>query len=107
MNQDTLNQIEFESAREIGKILEDFDCKVNVRLASVVEQEVARSIELAMANGQVFELTDDEERLLLAYRAFVGRSPGGSIFQWRIPAPVGIAVPTKQTILTDPRLVSV
>ena len=68
-----------------------------------VEQELTQRVD----KGFVLQLSEDEERLLKAYRSFVARSPGGEAFKWHPPKPEGIVVPAEPSLLVDPREVNI
>lgn len=70
------------------------------------EHVIAEKVEQMKANGEAHELTDDEERMLLAYKAFNARSKPGSVFSWRTPKTAGIVLPTTTSLIHDPQQVS-
>lgn len=93
-----------EMTEAVGERLAD---QFNV-LREKAEHFIAEEIESMKDRGDAIELTTDELAMIKAYRAFLDRSPVGSVFSWRqsfIDRP-GIVVPQEPSLIIDPREVS-
>ena len=51
--------------------------------------------------GEVIELTDDEQRLLKAYRSFLCRAQQEDVFKWRPPKQDGIVIAQDPVLIRD------
>jgi hypothetical protein len=68
----------------------------------VAEQQTLKMVE----EDKAIILSEDEERLLKAYRQFVAASMPGSTFAWITPEDdTKIMLPETPSIIQDPRLV--
>lgn len=71
------------------------------------EHFAKQSLDNMVEREEAYKLSDDEERLLRAYRAFVVRSSPDSIFSWKSPkGRKGIVTPPEVSIIRDPQEVS-
>ena len=60
-----------------------------------------------IAEEKAFELSEDEERMLKAYRAFKNRMTPGAVFSWESPAVENcIVIPESPSLIIDPREVT-
>jgi hypothetical protein len=73
------------------------DCLGNVS-GLFAETLLRQKLDNLVEEEKAIELTDDEMRMLKAYR-----SSTKEIFSWRRPKPEGIVLPTEPTLLVDPR----
>lgn len=65
-------------------------------------QAIAKKID----TGEVLELTEDEIRMIKAYRQFVARNQPRKRFKWLTSNEQGIVIPPDPAFLQDPRDVS-
>jgi len=65
-----------------------------------------RQVEKMIEEEQAIQLTEDEERLLKSYRAFVSRSIPGAVFSWKSPEEAKLVIPETRALLRDPREMS-
>ena len=72
-------------------------------LREKAEHMIAEQVEVMKEQGKAYELSDDEIRLLKAYRRFVARAAAGQVFSWYVPHEVGIVLPPDVSIIVDPR----
>lgn len=72
-------------------------------LREKAEHLIAEHVEALKERGEAFELSEDESRLLMAYRAFKSRSPSGAVFSWKTPEENGIVLPISPSLIVDPR----
>lgn len=104
MNSTELNAMQ---AASTSKLRQAFDGLVKEKAEHLIDLEVQQRIEAGMA----FKLSDDEERLLLAYRRFVARSRPGMVFSWQTPnddpSGVTLVLPSEPALIHDPREVVV
>lgn len=54
---------------------------------------------------EAFELTEDEERMLKAYRKYRERNATG-VFAWKVEQDLSLVVPESPSLIVDPRDVS-
>lgn len=71
-----------------------------------VEHVVDQKIQLKVEKEEILELSEDEERMLRAYRQFVSCSMPGATFAWLTPEDnTELVFPETPSIIQDPRLV--
>lgn len=76
-------------------------------LREQADQVIHEQVETMKASGAALELSDDEERMLRAYKAFVRRTKPGAVFSWKTPVvPAAIVTPDDVSIILDPQDVS-
>jgi hypothetical protein len=64
---------------------------------------VARTIEAMKAEGKAFELTAEEEKLLMAFRRFKLRMrKNGETFTWQTSKPEGVQLAQETAEIIDP-----
>lgn len=66
-------------------------------------QAIAKKLD----TGEVLELTEDEIRMIKAYRQFAARNQPGKRFKWLTSNEQDIVIPPDPAFLQDPRDVSV
>lgn len=76
-------------------------------MAGLLHSEAAelfadQAVSQMVDDGMAIELTDDEERLLKAYRQFRCSNNGG-VFKWRVESERQLIVPTTPVLIQDPR----
>lgn len=80
-----------ELREKLGTLKEHAEHFAHQQLDEMVEKEDA------------YALTEDEERMLKAYRRFLARAnPNQKVFKWKIPKEQGIVVPPEPSLIQDP-----
>lgn len=98
MQQEKIEELQSEATRALHDQFEL--CKEHV------EHFVDQKIQLKVEKQEILELSEDEERMLIAYRQYIYRSMPGSVFSWITPEDDKIIVtPETPSIIQDPRLV--
>ena len=64
------------------------------------------AVDQMVEKGSAIELSDDEERMLAAYRRFREKHASG-IFSWVMEETPGLVLPETPSLIVDPRDVSV
>lgn len=90
----------FDDLRE--SISEDMKAHLGT-LREHAEHFAAQQVERMLTEGSALELSEDEERMLRAYRSFCSRSAPCSIFSWRSPDNQQLVLPSAPSLLVDPR----
>lgn len=99
MNVDKLDHVQNDAADSLASKFE--------AMKEHAEHFIHRKMEGMVDEGEAFALTDDEERLLTAYRGFKSRSMPGAVFSWTTPTDSAeIVVPATPSLIHDPRDVS-
>lgn len=86
---------------DIAKSLEGLDI-----LREYAKHFAHRVIAKKIDTGKVLELTEDEIRMIKAYRQFVARSQPGKKFKWLTSNEQNIVIPPDAAFFQDPRDVS-
>jgi len=90
MQRETFSELRERSLKTLEKYgVPSFD-----KLKPFIEDEINTLVE----EEKAIELTDDEMRMLKAYRSSTKEA-----FSWRRPEPEGIVLPVEPTLLVDPR----
>ena len=98
MQMERFNEMKLSAVEQLAK---DTSC-----LREHAEQVVMEKTQDLIDKGQAYELSDDEERMLIAYRKFIATSKPGAIFSWESTSEVVIVLPPAAALLLDPRDVS-
>ena len=100
MNQEGFEKLEKSSATTL---VDRF-----AALREQAEQVVAERVEALKATGDAIELSDEEIRMIRAYRRFVSRTKPGGVFSWRSRDATEnkIVTPGDVSIILDPQEVS-
>lgn len=97
MNSEQMKSMRNEIASELRE-------RLQVEQAKLVAGELADEVVAGkVERGEAYELTDDEERMLRAYRGFCARSRPGETFKWRCPEASTIVLPAEPSLIVDPR----
>lgn len=100
MNSEKFERLQDSSAQQLA---EKFKA-----MKEHAEHIVNQRIEAMKSTGEAYELSEDEERMIRAYRSFVTRMRPGAIFSWETPRRnLGIVTPADVSIIRDPQDVSV
>ena len=85
-----------------SRVMDDMREKL-MSLREHAEHFAHQQVEKMVATEEVLELSEDEERLLRAYRAFTARNASG-VFSWTMPEDKRIVTePPNVSLIRDPR----
>jgi hypothetical protein len=69
----------------------------------MARQQVQREIEHMKAVGEAYELSDEETRMLTAFRRFKSSCKAGAVFSWQTRPTEGVTVHADTSLIRDPQ----
>lgn len=91
------NELETRASAELEQEFSALERKLMAR------QMIHREIEEMKKTGEAHSLSDEEVRLLTAFRRFKAQCKAGNVFKWQTRPAEGVTLHTDTSLISDPQ----